>query len=47
VIAVGGIRQRAGLVDDANARLLRLNDDALDVFTAGRSVIAASTAVCA
>ena len=30
VIAVGGIGERAGLVDDAHARFLRLDHDALD-----------------
>jgi hypothetical protein len=30
VIAIRGIRELPGLVDDAHARLLRLDDDALD-----------------
>ena len=30
VIAIGGIRERPGLVDDAHARLLGLDDDAID-----------------
>ena len=30
MIAIGGIRERPGLVDDAHAGLLRLDDDALD-----------------
>ena len=34
VVAIGRVGQRAGLVDDAHARLLRLDDDALDVIDA-------------
>ena len=34
VVAVGGIGERAGLVDDAHARLLRLDHDALDLAEA-------------
>ena len=52
MVAVGGIRERARLVDDAHARLLRLDHDALDrieppLAWSGCRRIAHSTAVCA
>ncbi len=31
MIAIRGVRKGAGLIDDANARLLRLDDDPIDV----------------
>src|SRR6187402_1633125 len=34
VVAVGGIRERTGLVDDANARFLGLNHDFVDLIDA-------------
>ena len=38
VVAVGRIRERAGLVDDAHARLLRLDHDALDLVEPARDL---------
>jgi hypothetical protein len=38
VIAVGGVRQRTGLVDDAHRRFLGVDDDAIDVVEALRDL---------
>ena len=54
MVAVGGVRERAFLVDDAQAGLVRADGYFLDGFgeslagsSRARSFIAASTAVCA
>ena len=38
MVAIRRIRERAGLVDDAHARLLRLDDDALDLVQSARDL---------